>query len=80
MTLYLYESNTNNYIGEFTVKQNKTQLDAGTLIFYNRQKYMVVNSNDVTPANVKSEISKGKGQIPGQQMKHMLFSITVQKV
>lgn len=80
MTVYLYEANTSNYIGEFTVKQNKSQLDNGSLILYNRQKYMVVNSNDVTPANVKNEIVKFKGQVPGQQMKHMLFSVTVQKV
>lgn len=80
MTIYLYEDITLNYIGEVTVHQNKMQLDSGALIWANKQKYIVVNSNDVTPANVKNEIMNGRSQVPGQAMKHMLFSVTVKKV
>lgn len=49
MKIYMYDAVTEVFIGLLTTSWTKNQIDTGTLLIYNRIKYVVVNSENVEP-------------------------------
>lgn len=51
MTIYLYDDATRNYIGELKTAWIKEQIPPGTMIIYEKVKYIVVTSQQETDPN-----------------------------
>lgn len=51
MTIYLYDDATGNYIGELKTAWIKEQVPPGTMIIYEKVKYIVVTSTQETDPN-----------------------------
>jgi hypothetical protein len=51
MTLYLYDDATKDFIGQLSTRWLKEQIPSGTLIIYEKTKYVVVTSTPTGQPN-----------------------------
>ena len=51
MKIYIYDEETNEYIGELNTASNRTNVPHGTMLIVNKIKYLVVRSEQVENTN-----------------------------
>lgn len=58
MTIYLFDNDTQNFIGQVNSPSGKSNIDIGTLIIFQHQKYIVVLSEKVNDTTFNVAVNK----------------------